>query len=183
MEALQGLVMVVLIVVFLKKHRDISVDNYRNELFRIRHRLFMLATKSEDFGYDSEAYRYFETNINNSIRFAHKLDFIRLFVTSNIFKYKKIDTRYIESERKAILKAVKNQNTNKELKNIENEITNAMYKYFIKTSLTFKVMLVISLFKNSKIVEHEQVKTGMKNAKVFNVAEILATEERELKFA
>ncbi len=61
--------------------RAIRLDYYRDELFAIRHELFILgATGQVSFG--EPAYLQLRVLVNNLIRFAHKLSVTRLVLTT-----------------------------------------------------------------------------------------------------
>lgn len=141
MNALVGLLLIVMIFFTVKEHRKISMNNYRDELFQIRHKLFMLPIKYHEIEYESQCYRHYERTINNHIRYAHKASFLELLIVSYHLKKEKVVLK--KDREKEMLEYLNNDHLIEGIKDIEIKMRDALLKYFLKTSPLIYVYFMV----------------------------------------
>ena len=130
-------------------HKRVAKDELRNELFKIRHELFMLAANKE-VSFDSRVYRSFEMRINGTIRFSHRISYFQTKIAMRNFR-KKFPTLMIRTEFQEeynnIMQLKGNKELKKKIKELKERLDKNILKYMCKTSLIFMgYMLTILLF-------------------------------------
>jgi len=81
--------LLLIIVLYFVLYRRYALDNYRDQIFKVREALFDLAMDNKSLSFRSEVYRNFEILLNNNIRFAHRISFLGavLFNIMNRIRY------------------------------------------------------------------------------------------------
>ncbi|MHB1512883.1 MAG: hypothetical protein ACYCTF_12740 [Acidiferrobacter sp.] len=74
-------------------YRDYLVDRTRQDLFRLRDRLFDRAAAGE-IGFDVEAYKVTRATLNGMIHYAHELSVLRVLLTALIAPGAKTNMKY-----------------------------------------------------------------------------------------
>ena len=64
-------------LLYAKFYHDYRIDKFREEIFALRDRLFVIAEEGQ-LSFDDEAYGLLRSTLNGFIRFAHRLSFLSL---------------------------------------------------------------------------------------------------------
>lgn len=124
--------------------KDLAIDTMRDELFSLRRDLFIMGLENKDFSFDSEIYRAFEKNINNSIRFGHRIHFLGTIVFAlKSAKYsKKLKSEFIQAYNK-FMKKSKNTKLKDDLTKVKIKYDYIIAIYMVKTSPLCQTMLFL----------------------------------------
>ncbi|WP_289102403.1 hypothetical protein [uncultured Fusobacterium sp.] len=140
---------VIVLFIILIQIKNMILSNFRFKLFRIRHKLFILASEPNSLKYDDDLYRELEQNINSLIRFAHRNSYFETLIFSLWFKIKYPNIRKVTRFSMVLSKFFK-ENRDKRLKNeIENILTDvetSIFKYFLSTSPIFVLVTLVKVF-------------------------------------
>lgn len=125
---------------------DFYVDNLRDRLFLLRNKLFdYAADPNSDLEFDEYVYGYCRCEINNTIRFAHRVN-IWSFVLAQLIglhtcSYYKIRNERIANKfaKELTKKSVK---TEKFIREIQDAFDGIMISHLVDSSLLAKIILV-----------------------------------------
>ncbi len=125
--------------------RQLAVDAYRQELFEARDRLFDLAERNPArFDFTHPAYGILRTQFNGSIRFAHRLNMVQLFIFKIFRKFigpqNPPDILGIEFDRKLDTVDCEVQ---AEIMKIREAWSAATIRFLMRTSLLFYFTLLV----------------------------------------
>jgi len=123
--------------------RPYRVDAFRQSLFNLRHELFMYAAQGE-ITFDDKAYRELRRRINGMLRFAHRVNFLRLSfsVLLNSISPNPLLTGPSEKWRKC-LQNVPSGHVRDKLTNIHYRMGVLMVRHMLTGSLTLLLSLGI----------------------------------------
>lgn len=172
MEALKTLVLLVFLLFALREHKKISMKNYKDKLFDLRHELFMIPLNHK-IEYDDKIYRHYERIVNNQIRFAHKLSFSTIYLLYRKLKKRKVE---LEDKEDIILEGYPAEMKNEFLK-IRNEMTKITISYLSKTSPVFWFVVFLEVFKTIKVV-NEDINVNVSFKKINNCINVMASETK-----
>lgn len=172
MDALKSLILLLLIFYIMKEHKKVSMNNFRDNLFNLRHELFLIPL-NYDLSYDDKLYRHYERLINNQIRFAHKLSYTNIYLFDRFLKKKKIELKNkTDDNLNEYPDEIKN-----ELAKIKNELTKITIYYLIKTSPMFWIIMALELLKTIKIT-NEDLNLNVSFKKINNCINVMASEDK-----
>lgn len=174
-NALWTLLIIPFIIFTIYQHNKLSMTNYRDRLFNIRFKLFMLPQEHpEHIKYDSELYRHFERTINNHIRFAHKASLLDLLIFSRYLKKNEIVLDNVKEEK--LLLTTRNSELIKEIENIKKELSDALLSYFFKTSIVFYLITLYNIFNASRKILSGKIDINL-GQKIYNCVEIIGSRK------
>ena len=167
------IIMLILLHFLIVIHKKISIEHHRNNLFSVRHKLFLLPNSHEELKYDTKIYRYYERMVNNQIRFAEKVNFMEIFIFKNLLRKNQIS---LKVENHAVKKEVNNLQDEfliSELKEIEDMITKETLLLFTKTSLVFDIYMIWTIIKTFNI-KSENFNTKIVNQRTFRTIKVVS---------
>lgn len=112
------------------------LENFRNDLFEIRHKLLLYGYDNKNLSYEDKEYIEIEANINSVIRYAHKITAFNVVLMLVFFKNKKTNLK-INKEKTNLKKEVKIK-----LDGFRKELNEKLFFYILRTSLTASIVVV-----------------------------------------
>jgi hypothetical protein len=123
--------------------KKLFLDSFREELFRLRFRLFELGASNE-VAFDGEAYRATEALLCGLLRYGHRLTFMGFILSMKEETRRKKDREHIDYSKQIELKISRTSPTaQKELEGILSEVHRAVTIYIAVSSLFFMVAAVV----------------------------------------
>ncbi len=145
--------------------RKIILNQYRHELFMLRHNLLLFAAKN-NLVLTSSSYTQIRDIINNNIRFAHKLNYIYfIFMLNKLRKHSGLLSD-AQNDLLAVLNSEKNEEFRQSYSKYLERLSYINYKYLVISSpmvwlkIFFKIFLM--LIKNFGISLNDSFKKVIK---------------------
>ncbi len=166
--------LLLLLILYFVLYRRFAIDNYRDQLFKIREALFDLAIDNETLSFKSEIYKNFETRLNNNIRFAHRISFLGaiLFNVMNRIRYpgSNIQSK-VASDFLRQAAAMRQSATKDRIMQLKAAFDTQTIKYLLRISPLFclYVVLIWLRFAFGQILQLGRVKSQVKTVLVGEV--------------
>lgn len=151
--------------------RKIILNQYRHELFMLRHNLLLFAAKNNVM-LTSSSYTQIRDIINNNIRFAHKLNYVYfIFMLYNLRKHSGLLAE-AQNEILSVIKSEKNEEIRESYSKYLERLTYINYKYLVISSpivwVKISSKIFVMLLKNFGISLNESFKKVIKNYQTSN---------------
>lgn len=161
-------------------HKRVAKDELRNELFEIRHELFMMSVEKQ-ITFDSRFYRSFETLINGTIRYSHRIGYFQTKVAMKKFK-KKFPRLVLKTEFEVEYEKIMRLKGNEELKNrvkyLKERLDKNILKYMCKTSLVFSLYILTIIL--ASMVKYTSAVILEKNRNLMKEIEFITENEMKV---
>lgn len=126
----------------LKLHHASKVDETRSKLFTIRDKLFRYALENDMIG--SAASQTLRKAINSSLRYTHRISFLRLIFLIAIDKHRPDEDRLRTQELSELIGALP-QNHRRELELLHKELRTVLSQHLVESSVIMKVTFLLAL--------------------------------------